>query len=432
VRQRKLFAKVMLVMVALIIAGGVVVAVFSGQNGLIGGLSAGGSSAASTTEGYGYGVGLAGLATSDSSPPSTVILGGQPAMTVTGTITTEATATVTSTNGQPSTTTSSSSNSLYGTGANSSGHSIEFFGNIAIDVKDPSASLQQVSAVAAGLGGYIAATSYDSSENGSASITLMVPAQSFQTAIVQLQALGTVVNIQSSSDDVTVQYADLNATLASLLTEQGSLLKLLNQSDAINSTIQIESILQQTDAQINSVESQILQTAQLVNYATISVTLETATKPLVPAPLAMKLSATPRTGLSPLSVTFDAIVTGGVGPYVVNYNFGDGTSSEGQQLIHQFTQAGTYNVTVSATDQVGNVTLASVIVKVTAPPATSELSAFAGSVWALFSGVVEGIIEVAVVVIPIGLVAYAAGVPAWRRYSKAKEPASEKGEPQKT
>jgi hypothetical protein len=46
--------------------------------------------------------------------------------------------------------------------------------------------------------------------------------------------------------------------------------------------------------------------------------------------------------------------------------------------------------------------------------------------------VVEGIIEVAVVVIPIGLVAYAAGVPAWRRYSKAKEPASEKGESQKT
>jgi hypothetical protein len=131
-------------------------------------------------------------------------------------------------------------------------------------------------------------------------------------------------------------------------------------------------------------------------------------------------------------VTFDAIVKGGVGPYVVNYNFGDGTSSEGQQLIHQFTQAGTYNVTVSATDQTGNVTLASLIVKVTAPPATSELSTFAGSVWALFSGVVEGIIEVAVVVIPIGLVAYAAGVPAWRRYSKAKEPASEKGESQKT
>jgi len=116
----------------------------------------------------------------------------------------------------------------------------------------------------------------------------------------------------------------------------------------------------------------------------------------------------------------------------VNYNFGDGTSSEGQQLIHQFVQAGMYNVTVSATDQAGNVTLDSVLVKVSPPQATSGLATFAGSVWALFSGVVEGIIEVAVVVIPIGLVAYAAAVPAWRRYSKTKEQSDDRSESKRT
>jgi hypothetical protein len=418
----KLFARVMLLMVALIIVGGVGVAVFTNKAAEFGGASAGAASVESTSmTGVQFGV---GSPSSGSSVPSTVVLGMQPAATETATITSEATSTVAGTTAQIS----SSVNSLNGTGASSSGHSIEFFGNIAIDVKDPSASLQQVSAIAAGLGGYVAATSFNSAQNGSASMTLMVPAQNFQTAIVQLQALGTVVNIQSSSDDVTVQYQDLNATLSSLLTEQGSLLKLLNQSNAINSTIQIESILQETDAQINSVESQILQTVQLVNYATVSVTLEIAAKSSPPAPLSMKLSATPRTGLGPMSVTFDAIVTGGVGPYVVNYNFGDGTSSEGQQLIHQFGQPGIYNVTVSATDQTGNVTLASVIVNVIAPPATSGLSTFAGSVWALFSGVVEGIVEVAVVVIPLGLVALGAYVTVWRRYSKMKGPTGAKGD----
>jgi uncharacterized protein DUF4349/PKD domain-containing protein len=418
----RLFARVMLVMVALIIVGGVGVAVFTNKTAELGGMGAGPAAAESTsTAGVQFGV---GSPSSGSAVPSTVVLGMQPAATETETITSSATSTVAGTSAQLST----SVNSVNGTGASSSGHSIEFFGNIAIDVKDPSASLQRVSAIAAGLGGYVAATSYNSAQNGSASMTLMVPAQNFQTAIVQLQGLGTVVNIQSSSDDVTVQYQDLNATLSSLVTEQGSLLKLLNQSTAINSTIQIESILQQTDAQINSIESQILQTVQLVNYATVSVTLETATKSPTPAPLLIKLSATPRTGLSPLSVTFDAIVTGGVGPYVVNYNFGDGTSSEGQQLIHQFGEPGIYNVTVSATDQTGNVTLASVIVKVVAPPATSGLSTFAGSVWALFSGVVEGIVEVAVVVIPLGLVALGAYVTVWRRYSKTKEPTGVKDE----
>jgi hypothetical protein len=48
------------------------------------------------------------------------------------------------------------------------------------------------------------------------------------------------------------------------------------------------------------------------------------------------------------------------------------------------------------------------------------LSAFAGSAWNIFSSVVEGIIEVAVVVVPIGLVAYAAVASAWKRYSKTK------------
>ncbi|MDA4123537.1 MAG: DUF4349 domain-containing protein [Thaumarchaeota archaeon] len=419
-RKSGLFAKVMLVMVALIIIGGVGAAVFNRTTGPLAVPASAGiqNGADAGVASYGF-----GPASSGGSVPSTVVLG---TVTETSTATAASTTTAAANDGQASSL-SSSTNST-GTG---SGHSIEFFGSISIEVKEPSASVQQVSLVASGLGGYVAATSYDSSANGSASITLMVPAQNFQTALVQLQGLGTIANLQSSSDDVSVQYADLNATLSSLVTEQGSLLKLLNQSTSINSTIQIESILQQTDAQINSVESQILQTAQLVDYATISVTLETAATPPIPAPLTMKLSATPRTGLSPMSVTFDAVVTGGVGPYLVNYNFGDGTSSEGQQLIHQFIQAGTYNVTVSATDQAGNVTLSSVIVKVAAPPATSELSSFTGSVWALFSGVVEGIIEVAVVVIPIGLVAYVAAVPAWRRYSKGKEPASEKGETQK-
>jgi hypothetical protein len=249
-------------------------------------------------------------------------------------------------------------------------------------------------------------------------MTIMVPSHDFQAALTDLEGLGKVVNLQSSSDDVSAQYTDLNATLASLLTEQASLLRLLNQSTSINSTLQVESILQQVDAQIDTVQSEILQTAQLVSYATISVDLQSGAVSTPPTPLSMKLSATPRTGLSPLSVTFDAVVTGGDGPYLVNYNFGDGSSSEGAQVIHEYGATGTYNVTVSATDQQGNVTMASVLVKVVAPPSASALDSFGAVVWGLFSSVVEGIVEVAVIVLPVGLVAYVAAVPVWRRYSK--------------
>ena len=420
-RQRKVLPRLVAVVVFVVVAGGIGVAFLSNH--------AASPESASSTDSFGYGAvqaNAAGLSSGSPAPtPTTQVLGTLATTTIAASTSTESTS---GANGQQSSLNAAQAS----VNASASGHAIEFFGSITLQVSNPAASLQQASAIAGSLGGYVGSTSYTSAANNSATVTLMIPAAKFESAMTQLQQLGVVQNLQSSSNDVTVQYTDLNASLASLLTEQASLLKLLNQSSSVNSTIQIESILEQTDVQINEVESQIIQTAQLVDYATLTVDLETATKAPAPLPLEMKVSATPRTGLSPLSVTFDAVVTGGTGPYVVNYNFGDGTSSQGQQLIHTFVRSGTYNVTVSATDQSGNVTLASVIVTVTSPPGPSGLQAFGATVFGLLSSVVEGIVEVAVVVLPVFFVAYLAVVPAYRRFSKSRtSDASSEGDEKK-
>src|SRR5208337_4156186 len=123
--------------------------------------------------------------------------------------------------------------------------------------------------------------------------------------------MGNVSSLSSNSNDVTVQYTDLNATVASLLTEQGALLRLLSQSVTINTTLAIENQLQGVNQQINDAQSQILQTKTLVDFSTIDVTIsETAQS----VPLSMKLTATPVNGTAPLSVTFNAIVKGGAQP----------------------------------------------------------------------------------------------------------------------
>ena len=123
--------------------------------------------------------------------------------------------------------------------------------------------------------------------------------------------------------------------------------------------------------------------------------------PPPPKPLLLMVSATPTSWQSPLSVTFNAIVTGGVAPYIVNYNFGDGTSAEGQSLIHQFYGDRSFNVTVSVADQAGNASTQYVTIKVTTPAADVGLSSFANTVVTLFESVIEGIVEVAVVVLPL-------------------------------
>ena len=74
--------------------------------------------------------------------------------------------------------------------------------------------------------------------------------------------------------------------------------------------------------------------------------------------------------MTPLAVTFNSIVTGGTGPDIVNYNFGDGTSYQGETLDPHVQQSGTFNVTVTVTDSNGNVQEAWTVIHVSTPPTT--------------------------------------------------------------
>jgi len=230
--------------------------------------------------------------------------------------------------------------------------------------------------------------------------------------------MGNVTSLTSTSNDVTVKYTDLNATLTSLVTERQALLRLVNQSTSVNSTLAIESQLQYVNAQINSVQSQMLQTQRLINYSTITVSI---TKAAEVKPLSMTLSATPKRGVSPVGVTFNALVSGGQPPYIVNYNFGDGSSQQGQVVIHQFYGADDYNVTVTATDSKGNVTTAWTLIRVTEPPTKLGFGNFGITLANLLIRVFEGMAEVAVVVLPAVLVAAAVVYPLRRRNRAQKE-----------
>ncbi len=400
------------ILVVLIVAGGVAVAFVNSSSSQVSYVAAPG-------------------ATSDTVP----ILGGltnlanlnaNVASTSTATMTVTSVATYTSAQTLSSTTAVTPQNTPQGRGSQggapgqvaTSGRSIEFFSNVTLRVSTPSLAVDKASAVAYSLGGYVA---YSFFTNSTALVVVRVPADNYQRALSQIESLGTVVGAVTNSNDVTVRYNDLNATLISLKGEQASLLKLLNESVNINATLRIYSMVQQVNAQINEVQSEILQTRTLIDYATISVSLEKIFTAPVPKPLALKFTETPKSGFSPLSVTFNAIVSGGVSPYIVNYNFGDGTSSRAQVLLHTFDQPGHYNISVTATDSTGNVTESSTTINVLNPPVTSSFGTFPAFVGGLFLGVIEGIIEVAVVVLPIVAVIGVVVIPLKHRFDVSKK-----------
>ena len=294
---------------------------------------------------------------------------------------------------------------------------IEFFSNVTVQVTSPQASLNRAIVIAYTYGGYVAFSSFN---NYSSVAVLRVPASNYQSALTQVEGLGNLTGFQTNSNDVSVQYTDLNATLQSLLSEQASLLNLENKSTSLNSTLIIENELQGVNTNINEIQSQILQTRTLIDYSTITVTLNRGITTTV-APLSLKLIATPLSGIAPLAVTFNSLVSGGSAPYIVNYNFGDGTSYQGETLIHTFNQAGTFNVTVTATDSNGTVKEASTLIHVSAAPSHSFKN-FSNYVSGLLIAVVEGIVEVAVVALPIAFVVGLVILPFRNRFRTNKSP----------
>ena len=295
------------------------------------------------------------------------------------------------------------------------GSQLEFSSAITLQASDPESTASSVVALAYSVGGYVA---YQSTQRNSAYVVIRVPASEYVQTLSKVGTMGTVVILTSNSNDVRVQYTDLNATLASLHTEQGALLRLLNQSTSINSTLAIESQLQAIDEQINQIESQILQTQTLISYSTIDATI---TESALSKPLSVSLRAAPLNGTAPFSVTFNAIVKGGTQPYFTNYNFGDGTADQGQILIHTYLQAGDFKVVVTVTDQNGNTTSTFARVHVDPPPGQIGVNNFFGTVANLFVSVLEGIVEVSVVVLPLAAVGAAVMYPLRRRGKAQKE-----------
>lgn len=71
-------------------------------------------------------------------------------------------------------------------------------------------------------------------------------------------------------------------------------------------------------------------------------------------PLLVTATANPSISLPDAAITFTANPSGGQGPYKFSWSFGDISSPEaGQSVTHTYRNAGTYNVTVTATDANG-------------------------------------------------------------------------------
>ena len=76
---------------------------------------------------------------------------------------------------------------------------------------------------------------------------------------------------------------------------------------------------------------------------------------------------------NPNRVTLRGSATGGDRPYTYAWQFGDGSTSTGQRVTHEYASSGVFHVTLIAQDSVGAVGFATVDVVVPGPPVIGEM-----------------------------------------------------------
>lgn len=106
-----------------------------------------------------------------------------------------------------------------------------------------------------------------------ATFVLRIPAERFETAVVDLRRLGKVTGNSLKSDEVTAQYVDLEARLRNLRAQEAVMLDLMRQARTIPDTITVQQQLSQIQGEIEQLEGQRRVLDDQTTFATLSVSI---------------------------------------------------------------------------------------------------------------------------------------------------------------
>jgi hypothetical protein len=138
-------------------------------------------------------------------------------------------------------------------------------------------SVNRLTALTTGLGGYIAETHTTASEQSgaqaSATIAVRVPSAAFEQLMSETSKLGDVRSTTTSGQDVTAQFTDIDAQLSALTATRDQYLVLLGGAKNIGDILAVQDRLTQVQVQIDQLEGQKRLLTDQTSFGTLSVTL---------------------------------------------------------------------------------------------------------------------------------------------------------------
>lgn len=153
--------------------------------------------------------------------------------------------------------------------------------SVTVETKNLDKSLEKVNTAIDTFGAYVEHSTLDSpsyvseyDDKRTYTMTIRVPEDKLDAFMNQLDSTGTVTSVTESTEDVTLQYTDIEAHKKALQTEYDRVMELIGKAETMDQILALESKLSDLRYQIDSYESQLKVMDNQITYSTVSLTLK--------------------------------------------------------------------------------------------------------------------------------------------------------------
>ena len=147
--------------------------------------------------------------------------------------------------------------------------------SLSIEVEDFQASSDALATIVEQANGFISNSYSYVTDTGHqrGDITLRVPQDAFLSTIAAIEQLGTVESKQTSGEDVTEEYIDLQARLNNSERQEKRLLEILDMAEDVEDVLEVERELERVRGEIERLKGRITYLDNRIELATISVSM---------------------------------------------------------------------------------------------------------------------------------------------------------------
>lgn len=148
-------------------------------------------------------------------------------------------------------------------------------GNLAIVVEDSEASALAIAQVADARGGWLVASDlYESSGAKRGSVTIRLPAEAFDATLAEIKDLALEVRSENtSSQDVTEEFVDLESRLANLEATADRVRAFLDEARNVEEALQVNQELSRLESEIEVIKGRMQYLSQSAAFSTLTVDL---------------------------------------------------------------------------------------------------------------------------------------------------------------